>query len=314
MQKVLHRSPRDYARLAALVLLAVVTLVGLRSLSGGNWREAWAQWQGQGGLLALVGCLRLVDLAVDFALWYWVMREFEISIRPARSFLVYLCAGAGVLLPAQLGRFIRSDALARQGSASLGKAVEAELAFLYLSMVGAMGLLIGALAYAWWTWTGPLAALASIAAACVLLKPVTGLLRRIGINIPVKVSRLGPAYAIAVAAMMGWFLNGIMLYLLLQRLPGEVKLWQTALIVPSNLLAGVLSGLPGGIGAVEGLMGISLRYFEVPSEHLALSVGVFRLFTFWLWLPVGWVAFIWFNRITPKRPVTDPAMDLQHAE
>jgi len=177
-----------------------------------------------------------------------------------------------------------------------------------------MGLLIGALAYAWWPWTGPLAALASIAAACVLLKPVPGLLRRIGIKIPVKVSRLGPAYAIAVAAMMGWFLNGVMLYLLLQRLPGEVKLWQTALIVPSNLLAGVLSGLPGGIGAVEGLMGISLRFFEVPSEHLALSVGVFRLLTFWLWLPVGWVAFIWFNRITPKSPVTDPAMDLQHAE
>ena len=29
---------------------------------------------------------------------------------------------------------------------------------------------------------------------------------------------------------------------------------------------------------------------KIPSEHLVVAVGGFRLVTFWLWLPIGWVA------------------------
>jgi uncharacterized membrane protein YbhN (UPF0104 family) len=48
--------------------------------------------------------------------------------------------------------------------------------------------------------------------------------------------------------------------------------------------------LPGGIGVTEGILGASLRFRSVPVEHLAIVVAAFRLFTFWIWIPIGWLA------------------------
>jgi uncharacterized membrane protein YbhN (UPF0104 family) len=53
---------------------------------------------------------------------------------------------------------------------------------------------------------------------------------------------------------------------------------------------GASSGAPGGVGVTDGLLGASLRWMDVPLEHLALVVLGFRLATFWIWIPLGWVA------------------------
>jgi uncharacterized membrane protein YbhN (UPF0104 family) len=53
---------------------------------------------------------------------------------------------------------------------------------------------------------------------------------------------------------------------------------------------GVATGLPGGIGATEGLLGAGMRLRSVPVEHLAVAVAAFRLITFWVWIPIGWLA------------------------
>jgi hypothetical protein len=33
-----------------------------------------------------------------------------------------------------------------------------------------------------------------------------------------------------------------------------------------------------------------MRLMHIPSEHLVLAVGAFRLITFWIWIPIGWLA------------------------
>lgn len=305
---------KKHGRLAAFLLLMLVTFVGFRTLMGGNWQEAMVQWRGRSSVFVFAVVLRLIDLSMDFGLWIWVMRTFRIKLGWRRGFLVYLSAGAGILLPAQLGRFIRSDALARMGVASLADAAKAEVLFLFLSMVGAIALLCGSMAYTIMPLSSVPTTILTVCAVCFLVKPISWVLRYIGIEFPVDFLRWDRAVAIGLIAAFGWFLNGIMLYLLLRGLPGDVQLWQATFIVPSNMLAGVLTGLPGGIGAVEGLMGISLGFLQVPSSHLTLAVGAFRLLTFWMWLPAGWVAFLWVNRIIPKHIVTDPVEGPSHAK
>jgi len=61
--------------------------------------------------------------------------------------------------------------------------------------------------------------------------------------------------------------------------------------------------LPGGIGATEGILGASLRLRSVPMEHLAIAIAAFRLITFWIWIPLGWLALAVVNRRI-SRPVT----------
>lgn len=97
-------------------------------------------------------------------------------------------------------------------------------------------------------------------------------------------------------ATIGWYVNGTLLYLTVYDLPGNVDYWQALIIAPANQVLGVSTGLPGGIGAVEGLLGVSLSLVEVPKEHLALSVAAFRIVTFWAWLPLGWLALTYINR------------------
>jgi uncharacterized membrane protein YbhN (UPF0104 family) len=70
---------------------------------------------------------------------------------------------------------------------------------------------------------------------------------------------------------------------------------------------GVSTGLPGGIGATEGIIGTALSLRNVPMEHLAIAIAAFRLITFWMWIPIGWLALAIVNRRT-SRPVNPESM------
>ena len=69
---------------------------------------------------------------------------------------------------------------------------------------------------------------------------------------------------------------------------------------PGSAVIGLASGLPGGLGLTEGLLGASLGFSGVPEAHHALGVATFRLITFWLLLPIGWFALMWAGRQVKK--------------
>jgi uncharacterized membrane protein YbhN (UPF0104 family) len=95
---------------------------------------------------------------------------------------------------------------------------------------------------------------------------------------------------IVVIQMTGWVANALAFYVLVSGLPGNFTLWDALFIAPASSVLGLGTGMPGGIGATEGLLGSALRFNEVPAEHLALVVGAFRVVTFWIRLPIGWIA------------------------
>ena len=47
---------------------------------------------------------------------------------------------------------------------------------------------------------------------------------------------------------------------------------------------------------MEGFLGVSLRFLEMPPADLAFAVGAYRLATFWVWIPIGWLFLLRVNR------------------
>jgi len=43
-----------------------------------------------------------------------------------------------------------------------------------------------------------------------------------------------------------------------------------------------------------------MKVRSVPTEHLAIAIAAFRLITFWMWIPIGWIAIGILRKITPK--------------
>jgi uncharacterized membrane protein YbhN (UPF0104 family) len=109
------------------------------------------------------------------------------------------------------------------------------------------------------------------------------------------------AVSVVLLEASGWVANAAAFYLLVVGLPGHVSFWDAMFVAPVTAVLGLGSGLPGGIGATEGLLGAALRLREVPAAQMALVVGVFRVVTFWLRLPIGWIALISVRRVTRRQ-------------
>jgi uncharacterized protein (TIRG00374 family) len=48
---------------------------------------------------------------------------------------------------------------------------------------------------------------------------------------------------------------------------------------------------PGGIGGVEAVLAAGLTAIGIPAQEAIPAVLLFRMVTFWLPIPIGWVAF-----------------------
>lgn len=55
---------------------------------------------------------------------------------------------------------------------------------------------------------------------------------------------------------------------------------------------GMVSFIPGGLGVVEGSMGLIYAGLGVPSSIAIMAILVFRFFSFWIWIPFGIYSFV----------------------
>lgn len=57
-------------------------------------------------------------------------------------------------------------------------------------------------------------------------------------------------------------------------------------------LVGMVSFIPGGLGVTEGTLALLYGSLGVPSAIALTSILLFRLFSFWIWIPFGFYSFI----------------------
>lgn len=279
-----------HARSWALVLLAAVTIYGVYQFITGDWEAAAGFWSGKLSVIPLVVALAVLDVVLESVGWMWVYERLGMRAFDSGGVLAYLAGRAGLLLPVQLGRLIRPDAMLRLERGGLRRCLKAEAVAFLLDSTSVVALLAALLAYTISPLAAPLAALAVIIVLLFLGDQLTNYLTGTRLELPPAFWWRWSTLAIIVVEMAGWAAHGIALFLVISGLPGEARLWDALFYGPASSVLGVATGLPGGIGATEGFLGASMRIMSIPSEHLVLAVGAFRLITFWLWLPIGWVA------------------------
>lgn len=303
-----------FTRIMAFVLLAVVTLYGIYSFMTGDWSMVIAYWRNNLAIIPLLIGFSLLDVLLESIAWMWVYHRFEIRAFDKGGFATYMSGRAGLLLPAQLGRLIRPDAMRKLERAPLADCLKAEAVVFVLDAISVVALLGGLFVYRIYPWAAVPAAVAMICIAVFLGNRIAGMLTHTRMNMPVAFWWAWPTVFIIGVSMAGWIAHGLALHVVVVDMPGDMTLWDSLFVAPGSAVLGVSTGLPGGIGATEGIIGTALSLRSVPMEHLAIAIAAFRLITFWIWIPIGWLALAVVNRRI-SRPVTpESAADLAETE
>ncbi|MFP4501504.1 MAG: lysylphosphatidylglycerol synthase domain-containing protein [Candidatus Hydrogenedentota bacterium] len=292
---------KGHLRLIAFLLLALVTAYGAYTFFSSDWRDALDYWEGRGPLMLLALVLQAADISFDSFLWALMLREFGIRIDVKTRSLIFMAGYAGLLLPLQLGRFIRSETIGRLGYGPVPSAIKAETVLLGLTAVGNVAVLAAVVASRVHLALAPATAALLIFGFLFFADRAFRLLTGTAIRLPAGFWWRPRVMFVAFASMAGWIVNGSLLFLITHHVPSAPALWQALFLAPANLLLGVATGLPGGVGAIEGFLGVSLRLLEMAEAHLALAVAAFRMITFWFWIPIGWLALTWVNRRAARK-------------
>lgn len=286
------RKIMEFARSIALVVLLIVTSVGVYTFATGDWTDVVQYWREHAAIIPMLIGFSILDVILESSAWMWSYARLNISAFNRPGATIYLAGRAGLLMPAQLGRLIRPDAMVRLGRASMTDCLKAEAVMFVLDGVSVLALLVGLLVFKVNTW---LAIPATLLVAVVMVYPgdkLAELLAHTKLNFPAKFWWSWPTMGIVTVQMAGWVSHGLALFVVVATMPGAMTLWDSLFFAPSAAVIGTGTGLPGGIGATEGILGASLRFRQVPVEHLAIAVAAFRLITFWVWIPIGWLALL----------------------
>lgn len=204
--------------------------------------------------------------------------------------LLFLSGYAGYLMPAQLGRFFRATELSRIYKVPLADSTTAELTLLAFVVVSCVSIFSGALVSSWSLPVGMAVPLPLFILLMFLAEAVSHRIPKLPFKQPVGYWRHPVTLFLCMLSSTGWLLNGLILFLIFRGVAAGIGLNHTIMIVTSNLFVGISSGLPGGMGITEAYIGGMMYWLDTPPEHLVIAVAAFRILTFWLWIPIGWLA------------------------
>jgi hypothetical protein len=285
-----------WAWVIGLTVLALVTLHGARQFFTGDWTSAVAFWRDRLFLLPAILGLATLDVALEGVAWSWVAERFGLRVRDRTGLRVYLSGNAGRVMPAQLGRLIRPEALVRLGRGTPAQCFKAEASVFVLDVISVVALLAGLGAYLVQPLLGIAAAAGIVAVSLFLGDRIGDALSGTRLGLPPGFWWNWKSLSTVAIQMAGWIAHGLAFYVLVMDLPGAMGLWDSLFLAPGAAVLGVGTGLPGGVGATEGLLGLSLQVNKVPPEHFAVVVAAFRLVTFWCWVAIGWVFLVGIRR------------------
>ncbi len=282
-----------FLQVLGMLILLSLTLYGILTFHNESWEKFLEILYNKKGVFLLVLGFRILDWVVDYIVWRFVLSFYGVSVSFINSVLIYLTQGAGILLPAQLGRVLRGYVLSKKLNVSLDLSliVEGYMLFLvfngaffifliFLGMYANMRLVIWTMAFLILTvvWT--------------FVKYGEEFLVRWFPGVP-KVKNGYISYMLlCIVCGLGWAINGLIFYCLVQS--SEIGLFyaETQLMLLGGIFLSAISGIPGGIGILETTLGVSLHWLNVKMPEIIVVVGAFRLVTVGLWIPIGWIALV----------------------
>jgi hypothetical protein len=285
-----------HTRLIALIILATVTVWGLRELAAGDWEAVVHYWRGSPLILPVALLWSVVEVVLEGCAWMWVYTRLGVPVRSAAGFAAYLSGRAGLLLPAQLGRLVRPDSVSSIGRAPLKTCLKAEAVAFVIDVASVVALLAALLAFRIHPLAAPVALLGVLVGVAGLGDWFTGRLLHRALRFPPGFWWRWQTGATLLLQMSAWIAYGMVLWTMVGRLPSDLTPWDAIFYSSGSSLLGVSTGLPAGIGATEVLLGVSLRFEELGADFMVMVIAAFRVVTLWIWIPIGWLALAWVRR------------------
>lgn len=298
---------KKHLRWIALTLLAVITVLAAWQFVTGDWRAALQAWRGRWEWVALALAANYAGIFCDYLCWRWTYHRLGLRTAGVMGGAIYWTVYATQLVPMQLGRLVRPDAMARQDGQPLNRAMKAEGVLFYIDLTALGAVLVG---LAVWlardflpeVYRAPLGAAAPVAAVIAaavslgLARTVARFFSETPLDLRTAFWLRWETFLTVLLRATDWMLLGVVLYMLVAHLPGSLSFDRVVFSTLVSNLIGSGSGLPGGVGATEGILWYFLRMLEMPETHDIIAVGLFRGMTFWLQIPIGWAAVVYVNR------------------
>lgn len=261
--------------------------------------------------LPLVLGLTFVNYLLRFVKWQFFLKQLDIIISPGDSFRIFLSGLAMSVTPGKAGEIIKSLLLKELSGAAVSRTapvIFAErlsdgFALIILSLSGITVFHYG---------REVLAAALLLMAAFVLVFKLPGVhnplinglshmpvLRRFAGSFEVMVesavrlmSLKGFLYTV-VLGVISWSFECIAFYYVFIGFDYEVPLASATFTLAFSSIVGGVSMLPGGLGAAEGsLVGLLVKFIEVPTNVAAAATIMIRLCTLWFGVLVGTIAIV----------------------
>lgn len=307
------RLPRRWIARAFLIVAAtaVVYVAGAAIVGWDDLRGQLSAFPAR-LYLPLAG-LSLANYALRFLRWEIFLRRLGVRLTPSDSLVLYFAAFLMVITPGKIGEVFKAGLLRERFAVPLAKGLPVVLAERVYDFLGVLLLAAAGLA----VWPGSLVGLEggllAAAAVPVLLalfqvRPVRDrLLARLAARPQFARYRegltgaaaalgrlLGPADAAwaVLLSTAAWACECIGMWLVCRGLGLEVPLLPACFVYAAGTLVGSLSFLPGGLGGTEATIVWLLGRLAVPGPTGAAAALIIRLFTLWLAVLVGLVAWL----------------------
>ncbi|MCX8065799.1 MAG: flippase-like domain-containing protein [Candidatus Hydrogenedentes bacterium] len=283
----------NWLQFLGVLLLLGFTVYGILTFHQEDWDYIWKILYNKSEVILLVLTLRLIDWVIDFGVWRYVLFLYGISISFINSILVYMTQGAGILLPVQMGRVVRGYVLSKKFNVLGELCFVAELHMLIVVFSGAFltfSIFLGEYAnMRFFIWVTSFAGLTII---WIFIRYGGKLFIKLFPYLPqVKGGYL--AYLIlSIVCALGWFINGLIFFYLLESDGTNLSFVEAQLVLLGGVFLGAISGIPGGLGILEMVLGVSLYWFNIKTPEIIIVISIFRLLTYWLWIPLGWLAMV----------------------
>lgn len=302
---VRQRRGLERAVVAGLILLVAAGLLGMAQATG--WADLRAQIARLGPvqILALLA-LSLANYGLRALRWHLFARRLGLPVGFGQSLVHFLGGFAFSVTPGRLGELVRMRWLGRETGWPVDRTAPLALMdraqdLAATAVILGLGLALG--------WTGPALALPVVALALVaayvavhprLLRLAGGWGYRLTNRFARLFARLRraarslasfqrPGLLLGGLALgtVGWMAEAWAFHLLLGWLGADIGLWRAVSIFVFAMIAGGLTGAPGGLGGAEAALLALLAVEGVPLEIALPATAIIRITTLWFAIALG---------------------------
>ncbi len=303
------RGRRDFYLMAGLLVAMLVGFAGLAATVG--WDETIAQLKSlTGGQMVILLLLSLTNYTLRGLRWHLFARRLGLPLPLRHNMLHFMGGFAMTITPARLGELVRLRWIGRISGWRLERILPLPVVDRAFD-IAALGLVLAGgvmLSQSGGYGAAPVAALA-IATAFFITRPqlisaaVTGLWRivrrwprrfvalRQAARSMAGFTSPGLALPALGLSILGWCAEGYALFLLLTWFGADISLAAATVIFIFSLLAGGLTGAPGGVGGAEASMLMLLSAHAVPFSIAVPAMAIIRVTSLWFAIAVGLVMF-----------------------